>query len=604
MSKAVMGRPPERAPYQPFGAAISMWKSAKPELILCGAANTGKSRACIEKMHFCADKYPNARLLMVRKTRRSLTQTAMVTYEQKVLPKGWLDDSRGNGGQIHWNVGDQQYEYPNGSIIAVAGMDDPQKVMSSEWDMIYVQEATELVENDWESLTTRLRNHKIPYQQLIGDCNPGPPTHWLKMRADRGVTTMLDSRHEDNPACTPEDLARLDALTGVRYLRLRKGLWAAAEGLVYEEWNPEMHVLTRQQLIDARIFDTHGQLMHDTVRAVFASVDFGYTNPGVIQVYALDSDDRSYLVHETYQTQKDIDWWLEQAGKLKERYKIQQFICDPAEPSFIEQFNKKALPAIKAVNDIAPGISQLQARLKPAGDGRPRFFVYQGALAVRDQARVESYQPCGFLGEVLEYCWPEAHEGMPVREVPVKVNDHACLVAGTSVLTRNGNYPIEVISAGDVVLTRNGYCRVKEAGVTEERARVLTVLLSNGTSLTGTANHPVYVQGKGYVEMASLWSGDVTANVVSPDLSFECASVVSVTAEDEPVPVYNLTVDNPIGEGEYFANGVLVHNCDAARYMCMHLAGRYTTSRIVLEEIKERLAARDQIRKKIMDIYW
>lgn len=43
--------------------------------------------------------------------------------------------------------------------------------------------------------------------------------------------------------------------------------------------------------------------------------------------------------------------------------------------------------------------------------------------------------------------------------------------------------------------------------------------------------------------------------------------VVSVCAEAERRTVYNLTVE---GCPEYFANGVLVHNCDQLRYMVMH----------------------------------
>jgi hypothetical protein len=41
---------------------------------------------------------------------------------------------------------------------------------------------------------------------------------------------------------------------------------------------------------------------------------------------------------------------------------------------------------------------------------------------------------------------------------------------------------------------------------------------------------------------------------------FDC-SVVAVRALQSPAPVYNLTVEgNPV----FYANGVLVHNCDAA----------------------------------------
>lgn len=439
MKPVVLSRPLERAPYQPFGAALTMWRSRRREVLLAGAANTGKSRACLEKMHYCADKYPNARLLMVRKTRKSLTQTAMVTYEQKVLPQGWLE-RKGNGGLIRFDTTDQQYEYPNGSVIAVGGMDDAQKIMSSEWDMIYVQEAIELAENDWEALTTRLRNHKMPYQQLIADCNPGPPTHWLKLRADRGAVLMLDSLHEDNPACSPEDIAVLEALTGVRYLRLRRGIWAAAEGLVYDEWNPQKHVLSLSQMVERGIFKADGSLNREMVRRVVASQDWGWTNPGVIHVYALDGDERMYLIHEVYQTQRDIDWWILQAQDLKKRYGIEQFVCDPAEPAFIEQYNKHRLGAVAAPNAIAPGISLLQARMKMAGDGRARFYVYERALEIRDESRANNYQPTSFLSEVLEYVWPKARDGQPVKEVPVKVNDHGCDCARYMALFLSSTY--------------------------------------------------------------------------------------------------------------------------------------------------------------------
>lgn len=427
----VLDRPLDRAPYQPFGAARQMWQSNKREVLLSGAANTGKSRACLEKLHYCADKYPGSRMLIVRRTRHSLTQTAMVTYEQKVLPRGWLSGKRDGSGVIHFDTGDQQYEYPNGSIIAVGGMDDAQKIMSSEWDMVYIQEAIELTEHSWESITTRLRNHKMPYQQLIADCNPSGPSHWLKQRVDRGVTTMFDSKHEDNPACTPEDLAVLDALTGVRYLRLRKGIWAAAEGLVYEEWDPSKHVLSRARMEELGIFAKGSRHNHDYqlnragARQVIAGVDWGWTNPGCIVVFAIDGDGRMYLVHEVYQTQRDIDWWMDQAKALKSRYGIEQFVCDPAEPAYIEQFNKNRLPAVKGINDIPPGISQLQSRFKTADDGRPRFFVYEYALHARDEIRAQNYQPVSFQGEVLEYVWPKSKDGSPVKEVPVKVNDHA-----------------------------------------------------------------------------------------------------------------------------------------------------------------------------------
>lgn len=419
MNNTLLARPKERRAFQPFGAARTAWRSRRREVLLSGPAGTGKSRLWLEKLHYCADKYPHMRGIIVRKTRQSITQTAMVTYEQKVLPEGWL------GNLIHFRTQEQEYRYPNGSILAVGGIDKPSKIMSSEWDFIYVMEATELSDDDLESLTTRLRNGVMPYQQLGLDCNPGPPTHWLKQRCDRGVTLMLESRHEDNPSVTPEYLATLDALTGVRYLRLRKGIWAAAEGLVYEEWNPAIHKVTRAQLTARGVLAEDGTLNRSVVKRVLAASDFGWTNPGTLQVYALDGDGRVYLVYEVYQTQRTIDWWIGKARNIHERFGFECLICDPAEPSYIEQYRKSRINAVAAINDIAPGIDALKSRLRVAGDGRPRFFVYEHALAERDDTRVEAHQPYCFEQEILEYVWPKSKDGQPVKEVPVKINDHA-----------------------------------------------------------------------------------------------------------------------------------------------------------------------------------
>lgn len=408
------------APYRPYGAALAAWRSARRECLLAGAAGTGKSRLCLQKLHYSAKKYAGMRAIIVRKTRESITQTAMVTYEKKVLQPGWLDYA------IKWRTQEQQYEYANGSVIAVGGMDKSSKVMSSEWDMIYVQEATELFEDDWGALTTRLRYGVMPYQQLLADCNPSHPGHWLKLRCDRGETLMLESRHEDNPTVTPEYIATLDALPGVLKLRLRYGKWAAAEGMVYEAWDSAVHIASRQKLIGWNILNEDETLNKNGVKRVLAGVDWGYTNPGVIQVYALDGDGRAYMVYELYRTQRDIDWWIERAKQVKQQFGVEQFVCDPAEPSYIEQFNKYGLPAIGAINDIAPGISALQSRLKLAGDGRPRFYVYEYALRERDESRDQAHRPCSFTQEVDAYVWPKSKDGAPVKEVPVKVDDHAC----------------------------------------------------------------------------------------------------------------------------------------------------------------------------------
>ncbi len=396
----------EKRPYQPFGGALKAWRSARRELLLCGAANTGKSRCAIEKLHYCADKYKGMRGLMVRKTRKSLTQTAMVTYETKVLPQGWL------GSLIRFNVTDQQYEYPNGSIIAVGGLDDPQKIMSSEWDFIYPQEAIELDQVDWESLTSRLRNHVMPYQQLLGDCNPGPANHWLKQRCDAGKTLLLDSKHEDNPACTAEDLATLDALSGVLYLRLRKGIWASSEGMVYEEeWNPALHIVNR--------FDIPADWPRYWV------VDFGFRNPFVWQAWAESPDDELYRYHEIYKTGTLVEDHAKLIMQITQgEPPPSAIICDhnAEDRATLERYTGySTLAANKAVS---VGIQEMQARLRPNANGRAGMYFLRDSLVEVDPVLQKQSLPICSEAEFENYIW-DTSNGKKVNEAPVKKFDHA-----------------------------------------------------------------------------------------------------------------------------------------------------------------------------------
>jgi len=366
-------------------------------------------------------------MIIVRKTRESITQSAIVTYERKVLPEGWLADSKvgRKHHQIYFSTEDQEYVYPNKSIIAIGGMDKPSKVMSSEWDMIYVMEATELFEEDWEVLSIRKRYGVMPYQQLGGDCNPSYPTHWLKRRCDRGDTLMLHARFSDNPSITLEQIADLQGLTGVRKLRLHGGQWAAAEGMVYDVWDPNVHILSREKMKELGIFYSDGTVNRQVIRQVVGGIDWGWSNPGVLQIHGIDGDGRNYLLAEIYRTQRTDNWWIEQARVLDQEFHVEQWVADPSEPASIRKFNEAGLYTIPAENAISTGIKGMVSRLQTKGDGRPRFYVYEYALRDRDELRDAAHQPVCFEGEINEYVWPKAKDGQPVKEVPVKLNDHS-----------------------------------------------------------------------------------------------------------------------------------------------------------------------------------
>jgi phage terminase large subunit len=418
--------------YTVYGDMNQIFTNPHPEKILGGPAGTGKSRCNLEYQNYLAMEYPGSRHLMLRKTRRSLTESGMVTFENKVL-----HPAQG----VHFSASKQRYVYPNGSILAVGGMDKASKVLSSEWDTIYVQEANELDESDWEMASMRIRYGVTPYQQMLGDVNPGDPNHWIKRREQEKRTLLLETYHEDNPVLfdrsgtiTPEGqryLERLDQLTGVRYLRFRKGLWVSADGLVYEEsWNPKVN------LVNSFIIPRSWRR--------WLSIDFGFTNPFVCQWFAMDDDGRLYRYREIYMTKrlvedhaKDIaiaSGWFHLLPKNHEKYKPkpaewadplpQEIICDhdiEDRKTLERHLGLYTTAAKKAVSD---GIQATAARMRVAGDGKPRLMFLRDSLVEVDRDLAADKKPTCFEDEISGYVWKQGSTGP--KEEPVKEWDHAC----------------------------------------------------------------------------------------------------------------------------------------------------------------------------------
>jgi|GEM_PF-1942093 len=214
------------------------------DLLICGPAGTGKTWSILSVIHQLAADYRDLRILFVRQTRASLTDSVMVTLEQEILPADGLEGVAQGATRSHRS----SYRYPNGSEIVLAGMDNPTRITSTAWDLIFVNESIELQEDSWETLASRLnRPGRDPqWGYLIGDTNPGDPAHWLKKRCDKGQTTLWNTSHEANPALHDGEnwtevgeqyLGRLGTLQGTRRKRYLIGVWAAGEGVWFETFD-------------------------------------------------------------------------------------------------------------------------------------------------------------------------------------------------------------------------------------------------------------------------------------------------------------------------------------------------------------------------------
>lgn len=438
--------------YSPRGGCKEVFESREGEILISGPAGTGKSRACLEKLFMVCLLTKNTRALILRKTLASLGSTALVTWRNYVIKEAVAT------GQVVYYGGSReepaQYRFKNGSTVVIGGLDKPTRIMSSEYDIIYIQEATEITVEDLEMVKTRTRNWRVSFQQIIMDCNPGPKEHWLKLRCDEGRCVLIESRHEDNPRLfdlLPDGtykvteqgakyIAILDSLTGVRYKRLRLGLWVSAEGVIFEEFDPATHVLDWS-------FDEEGnRLPLPAEWDRYWAIDFGYANPFVLKCYAVDEDGCAYMYREIYMTgrtveehasqimsivteEKIIKWYNHMERREFERKEIiwtepkpVAIICDhdaEGRRTFEMHTGLGTQPAIKFVND---GIDLHKMRLKGDDQG-PRFFLMRDALVERDESLAQKLYPVCTEQEYPAYAWKVNADGR-IQDEPIKRDDH------------------------------------------------------------------------------------------------------------------------------------------------------------------------------------
>ena len=368
-----------------------------------GPAETGKTVACILKAHAVAGSVAGAQGAIVRKAANSLVGSVVKTYLRIIQPEK-------RGITVYGGEQPQRFIYPNGSVIWMGGMDNSSRVLSSERDFIYVNQAEELTVNDWETLVTRCtgRGAVVAHAQLFGDCNPSGSMHWIRKRAG---LRFLTTTHADNPSLYNRDgtlteqgkrsMAALSNLTGVRRKRLLEGIWATAEGAVYDMFDPTIHVCLRNPI---------------EMRRWFLAIDEGYTNPAVILLIGEDGDGRHHCFKEFYKSgvlQADVvalakEWLLRPGLVLGAQLPNARCDCaavDESAAGLIADLNNDGVNSIGAKGRVLDGINLVQNRLKQQRDGKPRYTIDPGCV--------------NHINEFESYIWK------PEKDVPEKENDHS-----------------------------------------------------------------------------------------------------------------------------------------------------------------------------------
>lgn len=204
--------------------------------------------------------------------------------------------------------------------------------------------------------------------RIFIDTNPENPMHSVKTDyIDKSGQLLSDGRLNikafdftlyDNTFLPKDYVDSIEKATpsGMFYDRDIMGLWVAAEGIVYRDFDYKVH------LVDNIATD-------ETVIKYVGGVDFGYEHFGSIVVIALTDKGNYYLVEEIAEQHRYIEWWKEKALELQRKYFGIKFYCDTARPEYIDYLLKsdgenRRVEALKANKSVLEGIQNVGSLLK------------------------------------------------------------------------------------------------------------------------------------------------------------------------------------------------------------------------------------------------
>ena len=212
-----------------------------------GARGGGKSWCVRNKAVLLAARYAGIRILMLRRTLPELR-------ENHIRPMRAL-----LGGAAEYKATDKTFEFANGSLIAFGYCDsesDVDRYQGQEYDVIFLDEATQFTEYQYATLTACLRGANDFPKRMYLTCNPGGVGHaWVKRlfidRNFRGSErpedyVFIPARVTDNRILMekdPEYVRRLDNLPPGLREAWRDGDWNVFAGQYFTEWDREAHVV-------------------------------------------------------------------------------------------------------------------------------------------------------------------------------------------------------------------------------------------------------------------------------------------------------------------------------------------------------------------------
>lgn len=362
-------------------------------LVLKGGAGSGKSVFIAQKILIRCVQSPPHRFLVLRKVDKTIRESVWKLFITLVSDMGMTE-------AVTVNKTERTIRFKNGSEIIFAGLDDPEKIKSiAGITGIWMEEATEFTQGDFNQLDLRLRGLGHDYKQICLSFNPIDHRHWLKKRFfDQIVPNamVISTTYLDNAFIDDEYHVKMQSLKDedeVLYNVYALGEWGVPmAGLIYKDW---------------KVFSKAPE--GDTVYGL----DFGFNSPSALVRVDLH-DERIYAEQLMYKTGLTTSALVEALQEFNIGHA--PVYCDNAEPDKIEELYNSGFNVFPADKNVTEGINKVKSM---------PMFIHEASDELKK--------------ELATYKWAQDRSGI-LLDKPVKFNDHLLDAMRYAVYTHTKHY--------------------------------------------------------------------------------------------------------------------------------------------------------------------
>ena len=368
----------------------------------------------------------------------------------------------------------------NGSEILLKGADNPDSLRGVRIDFCIFDEAAFIDKWDevWKVMRPTLMDSKADVWFIS---TPNGFNHFKDMAEKQDEDWSYHHYTTfDNPHIPKEEIeaARLE-MDEDSFAQEMMGEFRKMSGLIYKEFTRETHMVDVPPLRDGEWSYTR-------------SIDFGFGHKTALIYFAINSTGSEIYAYDgIYQSGLVIDDMAD-AIKIKDAGKlITNPVADSAQPMFLEQLDRLGVhfnPVKKGPDSVKNGITKVAELLKVRKDtGKPTLMFSNHLTWIAD--------------EFETYRWMENKTRGFIKEAPLKKDDDACFIAGTKVLTKDGEKNIEDVTRGDLIVTPFGLSPTTGSYKTGKKK-----VIDYGV-FTSTPNHKV-LTNRGIVRVDALRYND------------------------------------------------------------------------------------------------